>query len=95
MILIERIDFADASAVGFNKPQAMEDFCRLAVSGLGNAAADIISRQTGQQSADGNELDTGIVDVDDYAAAVAVVAINKGIEQRLALEGGSGMVAKR
>ena len=62
-ILIERIDFANARAVGFDQLQAMENFRQPAVAGLRNAAADILGRKPGQQAADGNKFHAGVVDI--------------------------------
>ena len=51
-VLIQRIDFTNARAVGFNQAQTMKYLCKVAVARLRNTTANILRRQAGQQSAD-------------------------------------------
>ena len=88
----------------------MENFSQFAIAGLRNAITNIVGRKTGQQAANRNKLDTGIIDIDNDAAAIAVVTMDKCIEQCLSqsifgiirklhsfqtLECGSGAIAER
>ena len=60
----------DPGAIGFNQTQAVEHLRQLLVPWLGNAAAD------------GDKLQIAAVDVDDNAAAEAVMPVCQRIEQR-------------
>lgn len=81
-ITVEGVDAADAGAIGFNQPQAVENGGQIFVPGLGDARPNVLGGQAGRQAADGNELRLRIVYVDDDAAAVPVIPMHNGVEQR-------------
>ena len=88
----------------------MEYLCQLFVSRLRNADTNILSRETGQESTERDELHLAVVYIDNNAAAETVITVNKSVQQRFtdgffgvvtliradnAFDRGSSLVAQR
>lgn len=78
-IPIEVKNLSYTCSVGFNQFQPVENLRQFPIAWLRDTAADIIRRQTGQQTTDRDKLHAGIIYVYDNTATVAVIPVDERI----------------